>query len=87
MKVSEFEVQMLGDEAFANLMGAMSILSNVQEKLEALVAHSQLSVKEPTDMINHAKEHVIAAMELIHKEKELPGQLCISGPGSDKREK
>lgn len=75
------------NKVYANLMAAMSILSDAQLELHTLTGVSMegtennqikalqhdLTIEQVRQTINHAKAHITDAMAIIHEEHNLPG--------------
>jgi fructoselysine-6-P-deglycase FrlB-like protein len=64
MSDAKIEKAMMGNTIMAELMAAMSILSDVQE----ISSHQGVI----TEMINHAKKHIVSAMKAKIEEEGLP---------------
>jgi hypothetical protein len=84
-KISKMEIELQGDEDFAELMAALSELSNAQERFLQMFSDKAGRVADdayqlPTNKIlNHAKYHIVNVMQRIHKQRNLPGELTMFG--------
>lgn len=84
-RISKMEIELQGDEDFAELMAALSELSNAQQQFLSMYSGKSGTIAEkaydlPTNkMLNHAKYHIVNVMKRLHKQRNLPGELQMSG--------
>jgi len=82
------EDDMLKDEIFSEMMAAMSILSDVQEHLarlkEKVAIPKSIGPVMINATVNHAKKHLVNAMESYGRAAGLPIELVVTGGDDDK---
>jgi hypothetical protein len=80
-EVTNFEEQVLGPE-MAEMMAAMSLLSDVQEMLgnPGDLADSRWAVGVSA-VVTHAKIHLTKAMQVAYADSGLTGELIIQNGG------
>jgi hypothetical protein len=71
--LQQLEIDIQGDETFAELFTGFVILSEAQEMVTKDTWH------EVVEIINHAKHHLLRGMIRLHREKGLETVLYQSG--------